>query len=182
MTLDRTENWWNPRLCTAWCSSVRTGLLGNNKNIYHAIKPQHEMPLSVWVCICLKGRNVFPLTHKPHFCLALEIDFLSLPTLLLLIISLTIFSKMTQYWKHFFNYMYRCTNVKYQITISITLNYFRYHTWNKNKKRAWIWLLLPLLVKQNYGPFLKARTLWAKINVKSPFLILNQCFIVLYNF
>ena len=121
MTLDRTENWWNPRLCTAWCSSVRTGLLGNNKNIYHAIKPQHEMPLSVWVCICLKGRNVFPvcsLTHKPHFCLALEIDFLSLPTLLLLIISLTIFSKMTQYWKHFFNYMYRCTNVKYQITIS----------------------------------------------------------------
>ena len=172
MTLDRTENWWNARLCTAWCSSVRTGLLGNNKNIYHAIKPQHEMPLSVWVCMCLKGRNVFPvcsLTHKPHFCLASEIDFLSLPTLLLLIICIgslfkQLFSKICNsiLKPFFFTYKYRCPNVKYQIIISIIVhsNYFR--TWNKNKKRAWIWLLLPLLAKQNYGPFLEGKNIVSK--------------------
>ena len=170
MTLDRTENWWNARLCTAWCSSVRTGLLGNNKNIYHAIKPQHEMPLSVWVCMCLKGRNVFPvcsLTHKLHFCLASElILFLYLLYFYFLSVSYLIFNNV---FKNdlilnifFFTYKYRCTNVKYQIIM-----YFYFVVIPETKiKRAWIWLLLSLQAKQNYGPFLKARTLWAKMNVK----------------
>ena len=157
MTFDRTENWWNARLCTAWCSSVRTGVLGNNKNIYHAIKPQHEMPLSVWVCMCLKGRNVFPV------CLASEIDFLSLPTLLYLLSVLDLFNNVFKNdsikKKRIFTYKYRCTNVKYQIIIHS--NYFRYHTWNKNKKSMNL-IIITSASKTKLRPFLEGKNIVSK--------------------
>ena len=67
------------------------------------------MPLSVWVCMCLKGRNVFPV------CLASEIDFLSLPTLLYLLSVLDLFNNvfkndsiLKQFFFHLQVQVYKC--------------------------------------------------------------------------
>ena len=123
-----------------------------------------------YVCVWkVEMYSLFVLLHTSYIFVWLQ-NLFSFSTYLLYFYFLSVLDLFNNVFKNdlilnifFFTYKYRCTNVKYQI---IMYFYFVVIPETKIKKRAWIWLLLSLLAKQNCGPFLKARTLWAKMNVK----------------